>query len=122
MTNSVIRQRADLQFLNGTNVDCSGRVKEFRRHEKRRDLDSILLVNLIVTPLPIGESISIDHLWVLQKQFRKAGRVPNHNERVKFVGKVYPYCRLGGKSLDRGLFGLKDYGILPLFYLKKHES
>ena len=66
--NTVIRQRDDLRLLEGTQVECSGRLKEFRRHEKRRDLDTILLVNLIVTPLPIGESILVNHLWFLSRQ------------------------------------------------------
>ena len=54
---TVIRRREDLRLLNGTEVAVSGRVKEYRKHEKRRDLDTILLVNLIVTPTPLGESV-----------------------------------------------------------------
>jgi hypothetical protein len=114
--NTVIRQRDDLRLLEGTQVECSGRVKEFRRHEKRRDLDTILLVNLIVTPLPIGESILVNHLWFLRRQFKKIGRVPEQNERIKFLGEIYCYTRLGGKSIDRDLFGSTDYGIKPLIY------
>jgi hypothetical protein len=113
---SVIRQRDDLRFLEGTEVQVSGRVKEFRRHEKRRDLDTILLVNLIVTPTPIGESISIHHLWFLRRQFKKMGRVPEQGERVRFRGIVHSYKRLGGKSVDRGLFNETDYGIKPVTY------
>jgi hypothetical protein len=113
MTNSVIRQRTDLEFLDGTTVECSGRVKEFRCHEKRKDLDSVLLVNLIVTPIPFGESIAIDHMWILKKQFQKIGKLPSQNERIRFTGLVYPYKRLGGKSIDRCLYGSTDYGILP---------
>lgn len=113
---SLIRQRGDLQFLAGTEVEVSGRVKEFRRHEKRRDLDTLLLTNLIVTPLPLGESIAIHHMWFLRRQFKKIGRIPEQGERVKFVGAVYSYKRLGGKSIDRGIFGLEDYGIKPLRY------
>lgn len=111
---TVIRQREDLRFLEGTQVLCSGRVKELRKHQKRKDLDSFCLVNVIVTPVPIGESIYIDHLWVLRKQFSKIGKVPQRNERVFFIGKVYSYKRLGGKSIDRGLYGTEDYGILPI--------
>jgi hypothetical protein len=110
---SVIRQRADLQFLNGAEVECSGRVKEFRPHPKRKDLESVLLVNLIVTPVPLGESICIEHLWFLKRQFTKLNYVPVYNQRIKFMGKVYSYTRLGGKSIDRGLFGSTDFGILP---------
>jgi hypothetical protein len=116
---SVIRRREDLRLLNGTEVEVSGRVKEFRRHERRRDLDTLLLVNLIVTPTPIGESIFLSHLWFLRRQFKKIGRVPEQGERVIFIGEVYPYRRLGGKSLDRGLFNSTDFGIKPLRY---HED
>ena len=119
MTNSVIRQRTDLEFLDGTTVECSGRVKEFKFHEKRKDLDSVLLVNLIVTPVPFGESIAIDHLWILKKQLQQIGKLPSQNERIRFIGLVYPYKRMGGKSIDRGLFGSTDYGILPKVY---HEN
>lgn len=97
-------------------MSVTGRCKEFRRHEKRRDLDTILLTNLIVTPLPVGESIFLSHLWFLRRQFRKIGRVPQQNERLVFYGEVYSYRRLGGKSIDRGLFNSTDYGVKPLSY------
>ena len=113
---SVIRRRDDLRLLEGTEVAVSGRVKEFRKHERRRDLDTILLVNLIVTPTPIGESVFLSHLWFLRRQFKKVGRVPEQGERVHFIGLGYPYLRLGGKSIDRGLFNSTDYGIKPLRY------
>lgn len=116
---SVIRRREDLRLLNGTEVEVSGRVKEFRSHERRRDLDTLLLVNLIVTPIPIGESVFLSHLWFLRRQFKKIGRVPEQGERVIFIGEVYPYRRLGGKSVDRGLFNSTDFGIKPLLY---HEN
>ena len=119
---SVIRQRGDLKFLEGTGVECSGRVKEIRRHSKRRDLDSLCLVNVIVTPLPLGESLYLDHIWVLRKQFKAAGRVPCYNERVHFEGKVYSYKRLGGKSIDRGLFGKEDFGVLPIQIKNQNEN
>ncbi len=114
---SVLRQRNDLRFLEKTEVTCSGRVKELRKHFKRKDLDSLCLVNVIITPIPLGESIYVDHLWVLRKQFSKIGRVPDRGERVHFKGKVYSYKRLGGKSIDRGLYGTEDFGILPLVYV-----
>lgn len=97
-------------------------MKELRPHSTRRDLDSLCLVNNIVTPIPVGESIYIDHLWVLKRQFKKAGRIPEQNERIKFKGRVYSYRRLGGKSLDRGLYGLEDFGILPLKLFTHHEN
>ena len=114
---SVIRRRDDLRLLDGTPVTVSGRVKEFRKHEHRRDLDTLLLVNLIITPLPIGESIAVSHLWFLRRQFKKLGRVPEQGERLKFEGEVYSYRRLGGKSIDRGLFNTTDYGVKPLSLL-----
>ena len=111
---SVIRSREDLRFLEGTEVEVSGRVKEFRRHEKRRDLDTVLLMNLIISPVPIGESLAVHHMWFLRRQFKKIGRVPEQGERVRFVGVIYAYRRLGGRSIDRGIFGTEDYGIKPL--------
>jgi hypothetical protein len=115
---SVIRRRDDLRLLQGTEVAVSGRVKEYRRHDKRRDLDTLLLVNLIVTPLPIGESLFLSHLWFLRRQFKKIGLTPEQGQRVQFIGEVYSYRRLGGKSVDRGLFGTEDYGIKPI----RHED
>ena len=119
MSSSVIRRREDLRLLNGTEVAVSGRVKEFRKHEKRRDLDTILLVNLIVTPVPLGESVFLSHLWFLRRQFKKIGRVPEQGERVQFIGEVYSYRRLGGRSIDRGIFNTTDFGVKPLRY---HED
>jgi len=116
---TVIRRREDLRLLEGTEVSVSGRVKEFRKHEWRRDLDTLLLVNIIATPIPLGESVFLSHLWFLRRQFKKIGRVPEQGERVQFIGLVYPYRRLGGKSIDRGLFNSTDYGIKPLRY---HED
>ncbi len=116
VSSSVIRRRDDLRLLQGTEVSVSGRVKEFRKHEKRRDLDTLLLTNLIVTPRPIGESIFLSHLWFLRRQFKKIGRVPEQGERLQFVGLVYSYRRLGGRSIDRGLFNTTDFGIKPLRY------
>jgi len=113
---SVIRRRDDLRLLEGTPVLVSGRVKEFRKHERRKDLDTILLVNLIITPQPIGESISVGHLWFLRRQFKKLGKIPEQSERIRFEGEVYSYRRLGGKSIDRGLFNTTDYGVKPLSY------
>jgi hypothetical protein len=113
---SVIRRREDLRLLNGVEVLVSGRLKEYRRHEKRRDLDTLLLVNLYVLPQPIGESIFIGHMWFLQRQFKKIGHIPTQGERIQFLGVVYPYRRLGGRSIDRGLFNQTDYGIKPLRY------
>jgi hypothetical protein len=114
--NTVIRRRDDLRLLQGTEVLVSGRLKEYKHHEKRRDLDTLLLVNLSVLPQPIGESIFLSHLWFLRRQFKKIGRVPEQGERIQFLGVVYPYRRLGGRSIDRGIFNTTDYGIRPLKY------
>jgi hypothetical protein len=119
---SVIRRRDDLRLLKGTPVIVSGRVKEFRKHERRRDLDTILLVNLIITPFPMGESISVGHLWFLTRQFKKIGRIPDQGERVRFEGEIYSYRRLGGKSIDRGLFNSTDYGVKPLSFYEDTNS
>ncbi len=112
----MIRRREDLRLLEGIEVVVSGRVKEFRKHEKRKDLDTVLLTNLIITPIPIGESVFVGHLWFLRRQFKKINRVPEQGERIQFIGLVYPYRRLGGKSIDRGLFNTTDFGIKPLRY------
>ena len=113
---SVIRRREDLRLLEGTEVRVSARVKELRKHEKRRDLHSFCLVNVFVTPQPLGESIYLSHIFILRRQFKKIGRVPNLNERITFMATVYSYKRLGGKSLDRGLYAATDYGLLPVGY------
>lgn len=116
VSETVIRRREDLRLLEGTLVTLSGRVKEFRKHEKRRDLDSVLLVNVIITPVPIGESVFVSHLWFLRRQFKKMGRVPEQSERLVFLGEVYAYTRLGGKSAERNLLGHQDYGVKPIAY------
>jgi hypothetical protein len=74
------------------------------------------LTNLIVNPLPFGESIAIHHMWFLRRQFKKMGRIPEQGERVRFVGVIQSYRRLGGRSLDRGMFNTTDFGIKPLHY------
>ena len=113
---SVIRRREDLRLLEGTQVRVSARVKELRKHEKRRDLHSYCLVNVYVSPLPFGETIYLSHIFILKRQFKKIGRVPELNERITFLANVYSYRRLGGKSLDRGLYNTTDYGLLPVSY------
>ena len=116
MRDTVIRRRDDLRLLEGALVEVSGRVKEFRKHGRRRDLDTVLLVNLIVTPTPIGESVFLSHLWFLRREFKKIGRIPEQGDRIKFLGEVYSYRRLGGKSIDRGIFNTTDYGVKPVAY------
>ena len=113
---SVIRRRNDLRLLEGTQVRVTGRVKELRKHEKRSDLHSFCLVNVFVTPVPLGETIYLSHIFILKRQFRKIGRVPDLNERLTFIATVYSYRRLGGKSHDRGIYNTTDYGLLPVSY------
>lgn len=116
MSSSVIRRREDLRLLEGTEVRVSARVKELRKHPKRKDLHSFCLVNVYVTPMPIGETIFLSHIFVLKRQLKKIGRVPELNERITFMATVYSYRRLGGKSHDRGLYNTTDYGLLPVSY------
>lgn len=109
--------RRELQHLEALLVEVSGRVKEFRDHPERSDLQSLLLVNISVTPLPRGRpkrAIKLTHLWVLTKHLVRAGVEPRRNRRVTFVGSVYAYYRLGGKSRERGLHGSHDFSILPM--------
>ena len=113
---SVIRRRDDLRLLEGAEVRVSARVKELRKHEKRRDLHSFCLVNVFVTPVPLGETIYLSHIFILKRQFKKIGRIPDLNERITFMATVYSYRRLGGKSHDRGLYNTTDYGLLPTSY------
>lgn len=106
--------RRELQPLEAQLVRVSGRVKEFRDHAERADLRSLLLVNLIITPIPKGKSIRLSHLWVLEKHVRRTGIEPAQGRRITFVGSVYAYFRLGGKSKQRGLLGSHDFSILPM--------
>jgi hypothetical protein len=118
---TMIRRRDDLRLLEGTEVKVSARVKELRKHERRRDLHSYCLVNVFVTPQPLGETIYLSHIFVLKRQFKKIGRVPDLNERITFMAIVYSYRRLGGKSLDRGLYNSTDYGLLPVNYVNSNS-
>ena len=95
-------------------VEVTGRIKEFRQHPRKKHLETVLLVNLIVTPLPLGESMPLSHLWFLTRHLKRLGIPLEQNERVKFMGNVYAYHRLGGKSKSRGLKGTHDFSILPI--------
>ena len=64
--------------------------------------------------MPEGESIFLSHIWVLRRQLKKVGHTPTLNERVTFNAEVYSYRRLGGRSIDRGLYNTTDYGVLPV--------
>ena len=119
MSSTIIRRREDLRLLEGTEVRVSARVKELRKHEKRRDLHSFCLVNVFVTPQPLGESIYLSHIFILKRQFKKIGRVPSLNERITFMATVYSYRRLGGKSMDRCIYNTTDYGLLPVSYVNQ---
>lgn len=109
--------RKELMPFEAQLVEVSGRVKEFRDHPERGDLQSLLLVNLIVCPLPRGkpkQSIKLPHLWVLTKHIVRLGIEPKRGRRITFQGSVYAYYRLGGKSKQRGLLGSHDFSILPM--------
>ena len=109
--------RKELQPFEAQLVEVSGRVKEFRDHPERADLQSLLLVNLIVHPLPRGKprhSIKLPHLWVLTKHVERLGIEPRRGRRITFHGSIYAYYRLGGKSKQRGLHGFHDFSILPM--------
>ena len=109
--------RKELQGLEAQLVEVSGRVKEFRDHPERSDLQSMLLVNLVIHPLPRGKprkTIKLPHLWVLTKHVTRLGIEPKRNRRITFRGSVYAYYRLGGKSKQRGLHGFHDFSILPM--------
>jgi hypothetical protein len=109
--------RKELQHLEAQLVEVSGRVKEFRDHLERADLQSLLLVNLTVHPLPRGKprhGIKLPHLWVLTKHVSRLGIEPKRGRRITFQGSVYAYYRLGGKSKERGLHGFHDFSILPM--------
>ncbi len=103
-----------LEPLEDQLVEVTGRIKEFRQHPKKKHLETVLLVNLIVTPVPLGESVLVSHLWFLTRHLKRLGISLDHNTRVSFTGTVYAYLRLGGKSKTRGLKGTHDFSILPI--------
>ena len=106
--------RRELEPYEAQLVEVSGRCKEFRDHPDRRDLQSVLLVDLDVVTVEGREPIRVSHLWVLTKHLKRADIDPTKTQRVKFIGSVYAYFRLGGKSRQRGLHGLHDFSILPM--------
>lgn len=106
--------RKELEPLEAQLVEVSGRCKEIREHPERKDLQSLLLVNLQIKPVGRRGTIKLSHLWVLIKHVRRAGVEPKLNRRIRFLGSVYAYFRLGGKSKQRGLLGLHDFSILPM--------
>ena len=106
--------RAELEPFENQLVEVTGRIKEFRHHPRKKHLETVLLVNLIVTPLPLGESVPLTHLWCLTRHLKRLGVPLEQNERVRFTGTVYAYHRLGGKSKSRGLKGTHDFSILPV--------
>lgn len=106
--------RAELEPLEDQLVEVTGRIKEFRQHPRKKHLETVLLVNLIVTPLPLGESLLLTHLWFLTRHLKRLGIPLEQNTRISFTGTVYAYHRLGGKSKSRGLKGTHDFSILPV--------
>lgn len=106
--------RKELEPYESQLVEVSGRCKEFRDHPERKDLQSILLVNVQIRPLNKRRLIKLSHLWVLTKHVKRVGIEPKRGRRLKFMGSVYAYFRLGGKSKQRGLHGFHDFSILPM--------
>ncbi len=106
--------RKELEPYEAQLVEVSGRVKEFRDHSERKDLQSLLLVNVQIRPVGKRRLIKLSHLWVLAKHVKRVGVEPKKGRRLKFIGSVYAYFRLGGKSKQRGLLGYHDFSILPM--------
>ena len=106
--------RKELEPYEAQLVEVSGRVKEFRDHSERKDLQSLLLVNVQIRPVGKRRLIKLSHLWVLSKHVKRVGVEPKKGRRLKFIGSVYAYFRLGGKSKQRGLLGYHDFSILPM--------
>jgi hypothetical protein len=106
--------RKELEPYEAQLVEVSGRVKEFRDHSERKDLQSLLLVNVQIRPVGKRRLIKLSHLWVLSKHVKRVGVEPRKGRRLKFIGSVYAYLRLGGKSKQRGLLGYHDFSILPM--------
>ena len=106
--------RKELEPYEAQLVEVSGRVKEFRDHSERKDLQSLLLVNVQIRPVGKRRLIKLSHLWVLSKHVKRVGVEPKKGRRLKFIGSVYAYFRLGGKSKQRGLLGHHDFSILPM--------
>ena len=106
--------RKELEPYEAQLVEVSGRVKEFREHSERKDLQSLLLVNVQIRPVNKRRLIKLTHLWVLAKHVKRVGIEPKRGRRLKFIGSVYAYFRLGGKSKQRGLLGFHDFSILPM--------
>ena len=106
--------RKELEPFEAQLVEVSGRCKEFRDHSERKDLQSMLLVNVQIRPVGKRKLIKLAHLWVLTKHVKRVGIEPKRGRRMKFIGSVYAYFRLGGKSKQRGLHGSHDFSILPM--------
>ena len=106
--------RKELEPFEAQLVEVSGRCKEFRDHPERKDLQSMLLVNVQIRPVGKRRLIKLAHLWVLTKHVKRVGVEPKRGRRLKFIGSVYAYFRLGGKSKQRGLFQSHDFSILPM--------
>lgn len=102
-------------------IHCRGRLKEYRDHPDREDLRSAVFVPAIITPQRSDCKIELHHLWILRRHLEGAGVTLHKGRWVEFVGVVYAYKRLGGKSDERGLKGLWDFGILPVHHLHLEE-
>ncbi|MFZ9244832.1 MAG: hypothetical protein ACO22S_06980, partial [Burkholderiaceae bacterium] len=95
-------------------IEVNARLKEYRDHPNREDLRSAIFVPAILTPSDNTCRIELHHLWILHRHLTNIGCKLHKGRWVKFLGTVYSYKRLGGKSDERGLKGTWDFGILPI--------
>jgi len=100
-------------------IEVKARLKEYRDHPTREDLRSAVFVPAILKPFDGSCEIHLHHLWVLQRHLTSAGCTLHKGRWTNFLGSVYSYRRLGGKSDERGLKGTWDFGILPVETLNK---
>ncbi|MDX1373532.1 MAG: hypothetical protein R3321_13745 [Nitrososphaeraceae archaeon] len=94
-------------------IEVSSIIEKIKKHQTRKDLTNVLLVDLDLKPLN-DDSFPASHIWILKKQLEHVGINVKIGERVSFFGTVYPYYRLGGRSKERDLYKYHDFGILPV--------
>ena len=95
-------------------IEVKARLKEFRDHPTREDLRSAVFVPAILKPFDASCEIHLHHLWILHRHLQAANCRLYKGRWTSFIGSVYSYKRLGGKSNERGLKGTWDFGVLPV--------
>lgn len=95
-------------------IEVKARLKEFRDHPTREDLRSAVFVPAILKPFDGSCEIHLHHLWILHRHLQSANCHLHKGRWTEFIGSVYSYKRLGGKSNERGLKGTWDFGVLPV--------